>query len=252
MRALKIAVVLLVSVPAASYAANERRAAVDAKREMDAIANVAQTVTGAAHVVHLNGAELYFDKHTEDGSVDDVMARVAKECAAGDLGVPRELTADFKRIVTEEAENGTRASLCVFDGHRVRWTMAFPREDGSIAVTTVVNASATPIEQLWPAEGDAPGSDLSEIPRPHDARRTATIIVGKGEHSVRVYESSLSVEASVASYDTQMKARGFATTGELVDARMYRKDGESFVASFRGTTAGSTVALMPFGNGPSQ
>lgn len=246
--ALKIAFVLGVSVPAASYAANERRAVVDAKREMDAIANVAQTVTGAAHVVHMNGAELYFDKHTEDGSVADVMARVAHECAAGDLGVPREreLTADFQRVVSEEAENGTRASLCIFEGHRVRWTMAFPREDGSVAVTTVVNASSTPIEQLFPVEGDAPGSDLAEIARPKEARRTATIIVGKGEHSVRVYESTLSVEESVGTYDTQMKARGFETTGALEDARMYRKDGRSWAASFRATTAGSTVALMPF------
>jgi hypothetical protein len=122
-------------------------------------------------------------------------------------------------------------------------------------VTRVVNGSSMPIEQLWPAEGDAPGSDLSDIPRPKDARRTATIIVGKGEHSVRVYESTLTVDDSVNSYDAQMKTRGFATTGELADARMYRKDGRSFVASFRATTAGSTVALMPFdpaGNSPSQ
>jgi hypothetical protein len=43
-----------------------------------------------------------------------------------------------------------------------------------------------------------------------------------------------------------MAALGYATTGALEDARMYRKDGKSFVASFRGTTGGSTVALMPF------
>jgi hypothetical protein len=74
-----------------------------------------------------------------------------------------------------------------------------------------------------------------------------TAIVGKGEHTVRVYESTLGVEASVASYDTRMKALGFETTGRLDDARMYRRDGQSYVASFRGTTGGSTIALTPFG-----
>ena len=79
-----------------------------------------------------------------------------------------------------------------------------------------------------------------------------TAVVGNpADHAVRVYESTLALEPAVASYDRQMSALGYVTTGSLVDARMYRKDGRSYIASFRGTTEGSTVALLPFGAPPS-
>jgi hypothetical protein len=214
-----------------------------------------------------------FRKTSERGTLDAVMARIAKECASGTeasaFGLSKSLDdgtnkpIELQRVFSQESEGGVRASLCIFahaagarapneELHRVRYTLAHQREDGSIAVTTVVNASSTPLNELFPAEGDAAGSDLEGVARPEQSRRTMTAIVGGGtgadptEHAVRVYESTLALEPAVASYDRQMSALGYVTTGSLEDARMYRKDGRSYVASFRGTTEGSTVALLPF------
>jgi hypothetical protein len=267
---LSVLLVAGIAIPAVAHAAHERQAKLRAEREMDAltgaIAPIALAV-GTERRVTLNGAPLFFKKTTEPGTLDEVIARVAKECASGTSATAFGLSNAYddgkstpihlEQVLSQESESGVRASLCIFANEegaspdelrRVRYTLAHRREDGSIAVTTVVNASSAPLEQLFPAEGDALGSDPEEIARPADARRTMTAVVGNGEQTVRVYESTLPIEASIASYDRQMGARGFATTGSLEDARMYRKDGRSWVASFRATTGGSTVALMAFGS----
>ncbi|MDB5216389.1 MAG: uncharacterized protein JWO86_4316 [Myxococcaceae bacterium] len=270
---LSVVLVMGVAIPAAAHAAREREALLRADREIAAVTSALEPIAAAAgseQRVTLNGAPLFFRKTTEQGTLDEVMARVAKECASGteasafgisknlDDGVNKPIA--LERVVSQESEAGVRASLCVFandDGasseelRRVRYTLAHRRDDGSIAVTTVVNASSTPLHELFPAEGDAPGSDLEGVARPEQSRRTMTAIVGRGEHAVRVYESTLDVEASAGSYDRQMTALGYDTTGSLDDARMYRKDDRSYVASFRATTGGSTVALLPFGSRPS-
>lgn len=262
-----------VAVPAAAHSAREHSAKLRAEREMAEFAKAIEPVSIAAsgaRRVTINGATMYFDKHTEQGTLDDVMARIAKECAAGTqasaFGITNLDDGDAKPIRLEhvhtQGDDEVRASLCIFakdgpsdgdEARRARYTLAHRREDGSISVTTVVNACATPLNELFPAEGDAPGTDFEGVARPEQARRTFTAVVGKGEHTVRVYESPMPVEGAVASYDRQMTALGFVTTGALDDARMYRKDGKSWVASFRGTTGGSTVAVMPFGphGGPS-
>ncbi len=262
--------VAAIAIPAVAHAAHEQKAKLRAEREIEALTGAIAPIDiapSAERRVMLNGAPLFFKKTTERGTLDEVMARIAKECASGTRSTAFGLSDAYddgtntpirlERVFSQEAEGGARASLCIFENddgasqeelHRVRYTLAHRREDGSIAVTTVVNASSTPLEQLFPADGDAPGSDPEGIARPADARRTMTAVVGNGEHTVRVYESALPIEASIASYDRQMSARGFATTGSLEDARMYRRDGRSWVASFRATTGGSTVALMPFGS----
>lgn len=263
--------VVAVAVPAAAHSAHEHRAKLRAEKEIAdltaAIEPIALAAPGPRRVT-LNGATMYFDKKTEQGSLDDVMGRIAKECASGEQNAAFGLPTDalegeskairLERVHTQQSEDGSvRASLCIFakegtpdseEARRVRYTLAHRRDDGTIAVTTVVSACGTPLNDLFPAEGDAPGSDLEGVARPENSRRTLTAIVGKNEHAVRVYESSMSVGPAVQSYDRQMSALGFATTGTLEDARMYRKDGKSFVASFRATTEGSTVALLPFGN----
>ncbi len=264
--------VVAIAIPAVAQAASERKATLQAEREIAAYGKAIEPIqiaAGSERRVTLNGAPLFFRKATEQGTLDEVMARVAKECASGTeasaFGLSKNLDDGLEKpialeqVFSQEAEGGARASLCIFaneDGassrelHRVRYTLANKRDDGSIAVTTIVNASTTPLEEIFPAEGDAPGSDLPGVARPEGSRRTMTAIVGgKGQtvaQAVRVYETPLAVEPAVASYDKRMAALGYATTGALEDARMYRKDGKSFIASFRGTTGGSTVALMAF------
>lgn len=272
-RAKQVAGVLLVAgiaIPAAAHAAHERDAQLRAARDLDAMSSMVSQVEiaaggGSEQRVTVNGAPMVFEKHTEQGSLAEVMGRIAKQCDSGTenaaFGVTKATDDGTSKPIKLErvfsqGEGDVRASLCIFQNDhegaeardelkRVRYTLAYKRDDGSIGVTTVVNASSTPLQEMFPAEGDAPGNDIPGLPRPEAARRTLTATVGTHQ-TVRVYESTLDMKGSIESYDKAMEILGFATTGTLDDARMYRKDGKSYAASFRGTTGGSTIALVPF------
>ena len=85
-KVLSALLVVGIAVPAAAHAAHERQAGVRAQREMEALANAIEPITltaGSESRVTLNGAPLFFRKTTEQGSLDQVMARIAKECASG-------------------------------------------------------------------------------------------------------------------------------------------------------------------------
>lgn len=270
-KALGLLLVAGVAIPAAAHAAHERQEQVRAAREMESLAGMVSQVSipaGGEQRVTINGAPMIFKKHTEQGTLSEVMGRIAKQCESGTEAAAFGLTKatddgnskpiKLERVVSQ-GEGDVQASLCVFanehegatareEMRRVRYTLAFKREDGSIGVTTVVNASSTPLQEMFPAEGDAPGSDLAGVARPEASRRTLTATLGTGEgaHVIRVYESTLDLPVALASYDRAMGGMGFETTGSLEDARMYRKDGKSYAASFRATTGGSTIALIPF------
>ena len=275
-RILSAVAVLAVALPAAGHAARERVREKAAQAELETMVEqltpVATSAAAGQRRVTLNGAPTFFDKRTERGTVAEVMARIGDACASGERDVafgdamPAEdgtsHPLQLERMAVAESEGGVHASLCIFAPdksdpslvgtsrepmHRVRYTLAFDRGDGTVSVTSVVNASETPLATMFPSTGDAPGNDLEGIARPADARRTHTAIVGNGEHSVRIYETNHSVESAVAGYDGAMAALGFTTTGTLTDARMYRKNGRSYVASFQPTVAGGArIALAPF------
>ncbi len=254
-----VVAIAIVATAAGARAASERRAERKIAAEIDLLTStVAPLANEHDGSIVMNGAPLVFRRTSQQGATNDVMARVAKECANGSAdtalgyasGENRSIS--LERVVEQQGEDGVRASLCVFApengapedaARRVRYTLAQERGDGTVAVTTIVSPSATPLEKLFPADGDAPGSDPVAIARPDDARRTLTVV---GTHTVRVYESSVPVERSVERYDAKMASMGFTVSASLSDARMYRKEGQSYVASFRATTEGSTIALMPF------
>jgi hypothetical protein len=225
--------------------------------------------------VSINGARIFFKQTTEHRPLADVMKGIAKECGTGDhdiaLGIAdghREggetKALKLERVVSQDADSGVvKASLCIFEPEanvggeeegsnreplrRARYTLAHQREDGSVGVTTIATASSTPLSDLFPAEGDSPGSDLTEVARPESSRRTLTAMVGtKAKNAVRVYESDLPTAQAVTSYDSAMEKRGFVTHAKLAEGRMYLKDDKRFVVTFHGTSAGSTVTISQF------
>lgn len=271
---LAVLVVTLQAAAAGAHAAQTRAEEVRAEREIarltSALGQVGATTLGP-RVVSLNGASIGFDTKTEDRPLEDVVKAVAKECESGVASValpgavkprgdaPGLRDIELQRIVTQTSEGGdVIASLCIFAPEqvasgaqpdatpRVRYTLAHRVDATTTRVTTIANGSSADLAALFPAEGDAPGSDLAGVPRPASGRRTLTAVVGEREHEVRVYESPLGLAEAVQGYDGQMAAAGWATTGHLADARMYRKDGRSVAVSFQATTDGSSVTVAPF------
>jgi hypothetical protein len=260
---LRFVAIVVVAVPSTAHAVHarleERRARDELARLMATVPPL-KTMRDGAQRVTLNGATVFFRKTTEARSVDDALAAARRECESGDpetaLGGEARVSKDgalsktikLERIVTEASDDGTaRASLCIFEGEgarRVRYTLAERAADGTTRITTVGNASATPLADLFPAEGDSPGSDIAGIARPERSRRTLTAMVESG--SVRIYESPLAMTEAMRSYDAAMSGLGYVATASLADARMYRRDGRSYAVSFNATSDGSSVTIAPF------
>src|SRR5512135_1519232 len=74
------------AIPAAAHSAHARAAEKRAFAEIEALTSAiepAAVTPGAERRVAINGAPTFFRKTTEHGTLDDVMAGVAKECASG-------------------------------------------------------------------------------------------------------------------------------------------------------------------------
>lgn len=68
---------------------------------------------------------------------------------------------------------------------------------------------------MFPAQGDAPGSDPPHVPRPSQARRVLSgLAVGGAPLAVRLYETSSSMSASLEEMEGGMIARGYARLGD--------------------------------------
>jgi hypothetical protein len=263
-----------VAAPASAHAVHERREAVHAERELEQLTNALRPVmasTAGMDRVSINGASLRVRASTVNDKLDNVMRAVERDCSSGDYDValggdilPSEGDSrpiKLERIVSQEGEAGVRASLCIFardpgsetnlanphtPSRRVRYTLGHQLEDGRTAVTSVVQESTTPLADLFPADGDAPGSDSPDMPRPASARRMVTANVGTAGYTVRIYRSTLPIQGAIASYDQAVATAGYKTTGTLPTARMYSRDGKNFMASFLETTEGTAVTLAPY------
>jgi len=282
-KAFSVAIIALAAIPATAHAVHSQRAESRAKRDLEAMTSAVLPfvpedgeVAGANGVrdVTLNGARIFFKQASENKPIDDVLKGIAKECESPDQTVALGISGNdrenetkqikLERVVVQETPEApnVKASLCIFAAEanvggeegsnheplrRVRYTLAHQRDDGTTRVTTISTACSTPLSEIFPAVGDAPGSDLTEVARPEAARRPLTAMVGsKQKNAVRVYESDLPTEKSISSYDSAMGTKGFQTTASLPLGRMYRKDGHGFVVSFQGKTGGSTVTISQF------
>jgi hypothetical protein len=83
------------------------------------------------------------------------------------------------------------------------------RKGDRTRVTTLWTTGRVDIKRMFPAEGDAAGSDSALAPRPPNARRTFTASAAGQASGLRVYESVETVAALDAFYGAEMQRRGF-------------------------------------------
>lgn len=62
---------------------------------------------------------------------------------------------------------------------------------------------------MFPANGDSPGSDSKLAARPRSSRRTFSGVAGGNPYAVRIYEASSEPDRVLVDFDTDMAARGF-------------------------------------------
>jgi hypothetical protein len=80
---------------------------------------------------------------------------------------------------------------------------------GKTHVIAVWTRGPFKILDLFPAEGDAPGSDSQLLGRPRNARRILSGSSGDQPYGVRVYESLESPERLAASFESDLSSRGW-------------------------------------------
>jgi hypothetical protein len=92
---------------------------------------------------------------------------------------------------------------------RLRYSFAEVDGHESTRVVTLWADTGLNLSTLFPATGDAKGSDSPVVPRPPDARRTLSANAEGLPFSVRSYESIQSVAATQDFYDAWMREHGY-------------------------------------------
>lgn len=137
-------------------------------------------------------------------------------------------------VFREDGKDGTRGVvICFVDEHQygfadlkarlqafhvthdvtvfgsLRYGYAEKLQSGKTHVITMWTDSGLDIDAMFPHEGDAAGSDSVVVPRPPRSRRTLSANAEGLPYAVRLYDSTDTVDAVRAFYDSWMKAHGF-------------------------------------------
>lgn len=129
----------------------------------------------------------------------------------------------------------------------VRYAYARRTKAGRTQVITTWTDGSFLVSALMAADGDSPGTDPSDAPRPLNSRRFLTAQVEGEPDSVRVYESRATAVAVLAQYDQTLPQQGWKAIEEVAreapQTRHYTRDGVDtvVVAAQNGERAAVTV-----------
>jgi hypothetical protein len=135
-------------------------------------------------------------------------------------------------------------------GH-FRYVFAEPSKGarGGTHVVTFWSDSELNLGAMFPATGDAPGTDSTLAPRPAGARRTLSASVDGYPAAVRIYETATARPSVEAALDEELRARGFARLAPPGGggARYLRGDVAEVLVSFGERQGRTTVTLVEAG-----
>jgi hypothetical protein len=206
-------------------------------------------VAGPNYDVKLNGETIHVSSTMTDTPLDDVLDRFEKECREHAGGLDDELNAlpaavqgqvppDMKgpagsgTMRTREGDRGMVACLArdadlgyagtlqaltrfaksgdLADLGKLRYVMAERAPSGRTHVIGVWTEGSFHIGNIFPSEGDCPGSDLPETYRPEGSRRLLTASVEGAPFGVRIYQAPGTPDEVLAKYDQGMAAQGWS------------------------------------------
>lgn len=193
-------------------------------------------------------------------------ARFARHAPPGALrnAVFREQTPERGLVLCFVAEPNSAAAVNFVDAlrrfsktrdlsafGRLRYSFAETAEKGATRVVTLWTDAGLNLSSLFPATGDAKGSDSAIVPRPPGARRTLSASADGMPFSVRSYESTQSLAATQAFYDTWMNEHGYlaAHAAEAGASSYLRADGYQVFLSLLRTEQHTFTTLTESGRG---
>jgi len=101
------------------------------------------------------------------------------------------------------------------------------------------------------ADGQEPGFDNPDLPRPIRARRTVSASIDGTPYGVRGYMSQASVSEVLTAYSAEMTSRGWLTATTSDDhVRGFMKDGSLVTVGTESSKDGTVVGIAEVGNDP--
>ena len=224
-------------------------------RELAALTGAA----GETHRIVLNGERISIGRAS---SADDVEAAletfVARSCPSssdGSIGTFRRMTSKDEGVAfclprLSDGPQGAATALARFaesgdlaDLGGVSYAYARREADGTTSLLVAwSDGPFRPGRVAWDGEGDAPGSDSAQLPRPRGSRRLLTARVEGAPYALRVYEVD-ETSAALEGYEAEMTARGWTRIDDANGALVFMKEGVyAFVSSSR--APGKTVLTL--------
>lgn len=214
---------------------------------------------GSERPIVLNGQPIFVKSTVEDVPVEDVLDLMEAHCERNSTGVRREIE-DLARMaktpmpkdmngrpaagIMREESSGRGMVACLArdedDGRtgwqslekfvdsgdlsevgNIRYVYAEETKSGRTHIIAVWTDGPFNLRKMFPEHGDAPGTDIANVPRPGGGRRILSAAVEGAPYGVRLYEAAESPEGVLAPYDKEMAAQGWQTT--FVDAENHHR-----------------------------
>ena len=230
-----------------------------------------EDLTGDGYLIHVNGADAHRASANTALGVHEVMDRYESYCKSspGALGramqdIPNALIdriempkSSLRSSVVRSDNEQSGMIACFVDNPdapsaslaarltalsrtgdlselgRFRYAFAERSKGGSTHVVTFWSDSELNLQKMFPAQGDAPGTDSALAPRPAGSRRTMSASVDGYPAAVRIYEAAGNRATVAQSVDASLRERGFATMSTTDKGVVYQRgDRAEVIVSF--------------------
>lgn len=189
---------------------------------------------GGVQRLWLNGAELFLQSGTVNAPLERVLDEAHSACAVQGVAAPERLRQLLSLDGVVDERNSREGTVACFEGEgvfdfavlstrlqqaaksgrlgslgRLRLVHARRESEERTAVLSVWSEGELDVPDMFPARGDAPGSDDPELPRPPAARRGLSAIHDQVALPLVAYRSELTLDELQAQYAVLLEQRGF-------------------------------------------
>jgi hypothetical protein len=190
-----------------------------------------------------------------------------------DAGHASEAEAEAHLVCIAQPKNGagiagliTRVNEFMLTGDAarigdMRYVAARKLKNGKTQVIAIWTEGTFKIDAMFPDQGDAPGSDAPNFPRPPSAVRSFSAVLPDHPYAVRFYDSSEPRAQVLAFYDRTLTLAGWATRPSSMSAdgpelhgaevRAFTRDGRAMLIAAQEDGPGRTgVSVLELGSMP--
>jgi len=150
---------------------------------------------GSDTAIELNGQRLHLTSLSVDADARSVLERFGTACESP------------ARVVRRQLESGAGAALCFTPGEQQpRLRYLFVRDGHALLAW---NESELDLGEMFPAQGDAAGSDIRGLPRPRHAVRVLSARVPGSTYASAAYRVPGDAGAALDAYASELARQGF-------------------------------------------